>query len=80
MKGIRNLMKWAKPYIGLMLIVIVLTIVNPLTYSYIPQFIKYVIDVVLVDGTVEGVITLPSFFIDLFSKFSKDSKTNFMIA
>lgn len=70
MKGIRNLMKWAKPYIGLMLIVIILTIVNPLTYSYIPQFIKYVIDVVLVDGTVEGVITLPSFFIDLFSKFS----------
>ncbi len=37
------------------------TVLNPLTYSYIPQFIRYVINVVLEDNSVEGVSTLPSF-------------------
>lgn len=70
MKGIKNLTRWAKPFILMLIIVILLTIINPLTYSYVPQFIKYVIDVVLVDEPIEGVtITLPSFFIRFFDSF-----------
>ena len=70
MTGIKKLMSWAKPYAFLFIIVIVLTILNPLTYSYIPQFIRYVINVVLEDGSVEGVNTLPSFLLEFFSKYS----------
>lgn len=70
MKGIKNLTRWAKPFVLLLVVVILLTIINPLTYSYVPQFIKYVIDVVLVDEPIEGVsITLPSFFIKFFDGF-----------
>ena len=68
MKGIKNLMKWSKPYLGLLVIVILLTVINPLTYSYVPQFIKYVVDTIL-EGTIEGVVTLPSFLLDFFNKF-----------
>ena len=70
MKGIKNLTRWAKPFVLLLVVVILLTIINPLTYSYVPQFIKYVIDVVLVEEPIEGVsITLPSFFIKFFDGF-----------
>lgn len=69
MKGIKNLMKWSKPYLGLLIIVILLTVINPLTYSYVPQFIKYVVDTIL-EGTIEGVVTLPSFLLDFFNRFN----------
>ncbi len=73
MKGIRNLTRWARPFIPFLIVVIALTIINPLTYSYVPQFIKYVVDVVLVDEeTIEGVTTLPSFFTDFFASFSSN--------
>lgn len=74
MKGIKNLMKWAKPFIWLLVLVIILTIINPLTYSYVPQFIKYVIDIVLVNEPIEGVdVTLPSIFVNFFDKFNTAS-------
>ena len=69
MKGIKKLMRWAKPYTLLFIIIAIFTVLNPLTYSYIPQFIRYVINVVLEDNSVEGVSTLPSFFLDFFSKY-----------
>ena len=73
MKGIRNLFKWSKPFIGFLIVVILLTIINPLTYSYVPQFIKYIIDIVLEDQPIEGAtITLPSFFTDFFGQFSSN--------
>lgn len=73
MKGIKNLFKWSKPFIGLLIIVILLSIINPLTYSYVPQFIKYIIDIVLVEEPIEGaVITLPSFFTDFFDSFASN--------
>lgn len=73
MKGIKKLMKWAKPYWFLFVLVIVLTVLNPLTYSYIPQFIKYVI-ALLENDSVEGVNTLPSFLLDFFSKYDNKLK------
>lgn len=54
MKGIEKLMRWAKPYTLLFIIIVIFTVLNPLTYSYIPQFIRYVINVVLEDNSVEG--------------------------
>lgn len=74
MKGIKKLLSWAKPYWFLFIIIIALTVLNPLTYSYIPQFIKYVIDVVLENDSVEGVNTLPSFLLNFFSTFDNKLK------
>lgn len=69
-----NLLKWLKPYVILITLALVLSIVNPLTYSYVPQFIKYVIDVVL--KQTEGVsITLPSFLINYYESFADQLST-----
>ena len=40
----KKLLKWVKPFIFLMIVICVFTIVVPVTYSYVPQFIKYVFD------------------------------------
>lgn len=64
-----KLFKWLKPYKLLICLALIFSIVNPLTYSYVPQFIKYVIDVVLKE-TKEVSITLPSFLIDYYESFT----------
>ena len=67
-KGFRNLMKWARPYSWLILLVLILTTLNPFLYSFVPQFIKYVVDVIL--SSPEGsIITLPSFLLEFFNRF-----------
>ena len=43
----KKLLKWAKPFILILLIICFLTIIVPVTYSYVPQFIKYVFDNIL---------------------------------
>ncbi|MFA6843331.1 MAG: ABC transporter ATP-binding protein [Bacilli bacterium] len=43
----RKIFRWIKPYWWLFLIVILLQFLIPLTYSYIPQIIKYVFDNIL---------------------------------
>ncbi|HNZ50858.1 MAG TPA: ABC transporter ATP-binding protein [Bacilli bacterium] len=68
-KGFTNLVKWAKPYAWLVVFIILTTVLNPLLYSYVPQFIKYVVDVIF-GGTTEGSITLPSFLLDFFGSFN----------
>ena len=72
MRGFKKLIKWSKPYLLLLLVVILLTIINPLTYSFVPQFIKYVVDVIL-GGTSSnaGTITLPSFLMDFFDSYQE---------
>lgn len=70
MKGINKLIRWAKPYGFLMVFVILFTILAPITYSYVPQFIKYVIDVILKNPeAIKGEINLPSFLMEFFSNF-----------
>ena len=64
-----KLFKWLKPYKLLICLALIFSIVNPLTYSYVPQFIKFVIDVVLKE-TKEVSITLPSFLIDYYESFT----------
>jgi len=68
-KGFRNLMKWAKPYAWLLFFIIFTTVINPLLYSYVPQFIKYVVDVIFGNLT-EGSITLPSFLTQYYASIS----------
>ncbi len=63
----KNLLKWAKPFILLLILICVLTVVVPVTYSYVPQFIKYVFDYVFGDQTAEN--TLPVFVKDFFGTF-----------
>ena len=59
--------KWAKPFILILLIICFLTIIVPVTYSYVPQFIKYVFDNIL--EQIDSVNTLPSFLINFFNSF-----------
>ncbi|MDD3382685.1 MAG: ABC transporter ATP-binding protein [Bacilli bacterium] len=67
-----KLMKWVRSYWFLVLIIALLTIFTPITYSYVPQFIKYLMDFILNSSTpiIEGDINLPSFLLDIFSNFS----------
>jgi len=68
-RGFRNLFKWAKPYVLLIIIIFTFTIINPFLYSFVPQFIKYVVDVIFLKMP-EGSITLPSFLMDYYQSFT----------
>ena len=63
----RKLLKWAKPFIFLLICICILTIVVPVTYSYVPQFTKYVFDNVL--GESNAVNTLPKVLINFFNSY-----------
>ena len=69
-KGSMVLFKWAKPHILLLIAIMALTIIVPLTYSYVPQFTRYLFDFIL--HPVENAEnTLPKFLIDLFNSYEK---------
>ena len=67
MKKIKVLLRWLKPYMPLFIVVSLFQIILPLTYSYVPQFIKYVFDYIL-DHT-DAVNTLPKFVINFFNNY-----------
>ncbi len=67
-RKLHNLFKWAWPYLTLVLVVLFFSLINPTLYSFVPQFIKYVIDVIL-EGSSEGSTTLPSFLLDFFNRY-----------
>lgn len=71
MSAFLKLLKWIKPYWFLVACIAALTILTPITYSYVPQFIKYLIDVILKlsTSTIEGDINLPSFLLIFFDKY-----------
>lgn len=68
--GLRNLFKWSAPYLPLVFVILAFSVINPLLYSFVPQFIRYVVDVVL-KGSSEGSNTLPSFLIEFFNTFER---------
>ncbi|MDD4388394.1 MAG: ABC transporter ATP-binding protein [Bacilli bacterium] len=68
-KGFIHLIKWATPYVPLMIVIIACTIINPFLYSYVPQFIKYVVDVIF-QGSIEGSTTLPSFCMNYYNSIA----------
>ena len=76
-KGMRDLFKWAAPHIHLVLVVLFISIINPTLYSFVPQFIRYVVDFIL-KGSSEGSTTLPSFLIE-FYKIFKNQLTQVLI-
>ncbi|MGI6782005.1 MAG: ABC transporter ATP-binding protein [Acholeplasmataceae bacterium] len=65
MKNICNLFKWTKKHIFTLLVVLFLAAFAPFTYSYVPLFIKYIFDVVLLKGSSSD-IALPFFLIKHF--------------
>ena len=68
--NLKSLFKWAKPHIFIMIVIMLLTIIIPVTYSYVPQFIKYVFDYVLLPNP-EAKNTLPDFLKNFFGSFEK---------
>ena len=79
MRGFKKLIKWSKPYGLWLVVVIALTVFNPLTYSFVPQFIKYIVDVILGETSpTEGAITLPSFLLEFFASY-KDALTAIVV-
>ena len=67
MKKIGKLFKWLKPYWPLFLVVSLFQIILPFTYSYVPQFVKYVFDYVL-DQT-DAINTLPKWLLAFFQNY-----------
>lgn len=66
-KGLKNLFKWAIPYTYLVVIVLAFSVINPMLYSFVPQFIRYVVG--LFKSSSEG-STLPSFLIDFYATYT----------
>ena len=65
----KQLLKWAKPFIFLLVMICILTIVIPVTYSYVPQFTKYVFDNIVIVNQDPQTNSLPSFLITFFDSF-----------
>ena len=63
-----KLFRWVKPVILLLLVICVFQVINPLTYSYVPQFIKYIFDYVLDNTGASN--TLPDFLKDFFASYT----------
>lgn len=72
MKDTRGLLKWAKKYKLLVFAIIIMTILTPLTYSYAPQFIRYIFNNVLPSTNeldISSEVNLPKFLLDFFESF-----------
>ncbi len=69
----KKLFRWIAPYIPLFLLVLFLTIITPITYSFVPQFFKYVIDIILGQNPTSEV-TLPTFLTDFYRTFTDPGK------
>ena len=64
----KALFKWSTPHILLMIVILLLTIIIPVTYSYVPQFVKYIFDYILLPNP-DASNSLPQFLKDFFSSF-----------
>ena len=64
----KALFKWSKPHILLMMVILFLTIIIPVTYSYVPQFVKYIFDYILLPNP-DASNSLPDFLKDFFNSF-----------
>lgn len=74
----RKLFRWANPYKFLIIMILLITILVPLTYSYIPQFIKYVVDIIF-EGDLESEVTLPNFIVRFFESFTEPLSAVFVV-
>lgn len=67
MKSIRSLFKWSKNHVFILLMVLLLATIGPFTYSYVPMFIKYIIDEILEYSNSSS--TLPQVVLDFFGRY-----------
>lgn len=67
MKEILKLFKWSKKHVFALLMVLFLAAFAPFTYSYVPQFVKYIFDKIL--GNEDSIISLPKFLLDFFATY-----------
>lgn len=67
MKSIRSLFKWSKNHGFILLMVLLLAAIGPFTYSYVPMFIKYIIDNIL--NATNPSSTLPQVVLDFFGRY-----------
>jgi len=68
MKKLKKLFKWGNKYILLFLAIVAFQMLIPITYSFVPQFTKYIFDYVLDNTGAEN--TLPQFLLDYFCNFT----------
>ena len=68
MKKVKMLFSWIKPHLGLFLMICTMVIILPLTYSYYPQFTKYIFD--LLGQPSDNPNTLPQFVLDFFGQYT----------
>lgn len=66
----KKLFRWVKSYPLLIVFILVLTVLAPFTYSYVPQFIKYIVDIIF-EKDVTNTVNLPDFIIHFFRTFSE---------
>ena len=66
----KKLFKWMLPFTSILIVVCILTVVIPITQSYVPQFIRYIFGTVLpsIEG-MDGNNTLPKFLLNFFASF-----------
>ena len=77
----KKLFKWMVPFIWILLIVCALTIIIPITQSYVPQFIKYIFQTVIPNESMAGSSnTLPKFILEFFRRFEKPATVSLVVA
>ena len=64
---VKNLLRWLKPYIPLFLLISFLAMFLPITYSFVPQFIRYVFN--LLGHADETKNTLPNAILEFFDSY-----------
>lgn len=65
---VKLLLRWLKPYIPLFLLISFLAMFLPITYSFVPQFIRYVFN--LLGRADETKNTLPTFILEFFDSYT----------
>lgn len=71
MRGLKNLFRWGKKYVFILLVIIGLSTVLQVTYSFLPLFVQYAFKVL---GNEETNVNLPAFVIN-FLNGRKDTLT-----
>ncbi len=77
MKGFKLLGQLIIKYLPLLLIVLILAFIDPVAYTYVPLFIKYVF--MVLNGETLGDVRLPIFLIEFFHSFGSTGKILLMV-
>lgn len=77
MKGFKLLGQLIIKYLPLLLIVLVFAFIDPVSYTYVPMFIKYVF--MVLNGETLGDVRLPTFLIEFFASFGSTGRILLMV-